>query len=177
MMTARQRGAVERKMALTEMSRRRRKAPARPVRFVEFCRSTRANDDGTAEMTVRLPLRLKNDSNLRQHWGPRSERNATQIAVVHAATFGWLSKMRRDARLTITLTRLAPRRMDFDGVVSSCKHVRDAVAWVANGCRMLTGKSGTRPAIGRDDDDPRFTWVYEQRTSPAYGVEIRVLAK
>ena len=72
--------------------------------------------------------------------------------------------------ITVTLTRIAPRKFDGDGVVASCKHVRDGVA----------------DALGIDDGDERITWLYAQRKAepadglPAaargYGVRIQVEA-
>lgn len=60
---------------------------------------------------------------------------------------------------TITLTRVAPRRLDSDNLAGSFKAVQDEVAAL----------------MGIDDGDPRITWVYAQRSPSVpneYAVEV-----
>jgi len=61
----------------------------------------------------------------------------------------------------ITLTRIAPRRLDpGDNLNSSMKAVRDGIA----------------DALGIDDGDARLTWKYAQRKGnpKEYAVEVEV---
>ena len=53
---------------------------------------------------------------------------------------------------TVYLTRHGVRHMDFDNLVASFKHVRDAVADHIH--------PGLKP--GQADDDPNIKWVYDQ---------------
>jgi hypothetical protein len=56
--------------------------------------------------------------------------------------------------VVVTLTRIAPRRLDSDNLQGGCKAARDEVAaW-----------------LGVDDADPRVEWRYEQ--SKALGVRV-----
>ena len=50
------------------------------------------------------------------------------------------------APLKVTITRIAPGKLDDDNLTGSAKHVRDGIA----------------DALGIDDGDPRITWVVEQ---------------
>jgi hypothetical protein len=60
----------------------------------------------------------------------------------------------------ITLTRIAPRKLDTDNLVSACKGVRDGIA----------------DTLGVDDGDERITWKYAQRKGKPkqYAVEVEV---
>lgn len=63
--------------------------------------------------------------------------------------------------LTVTITRVGPRKLDDDNLQSACKYVRDEIANV----------------IGVDDGNDRFyTWQYRQRTGP-YGVEVDITSR
>lgn len=63
---------------------------------------------------------------------------------------------------TITLTRIAPRSLDFDNLVGSFKQTVDGIA----------------KAMGIDDGSPRLIWQYAQRRDPEranrYAVEVRL---
>ena len=54
----------------------------------------------------------------------------------------------------VILTRHGIKHMDFDNLVASFKHVRDAIADYIH--------PGLKP--GQADDDPNITWVYDQVT-------------
>jgi hypothetical protein len=83
-------------------------------------------------MTITIPIRTVSELNQREHWRMRHRRRKSQRIAVWAHVF----KVVGDAGLTldhllpcvITLTRVAPQRMDSDGVVASMKAVRDGVA-------------------------------------------------
>lgn len=64
-------------------------------------------------------------------------------------------------RLSVTLTRFAPRAFDSDNVQGAFKSVRDGVA----------------DALGVKDDDPRIAWVYKQAKSKLYGIRIEIEVK
>jgi len=140
-----------------------------------------------------LPIRTENESNLRQSWFVRSGRNRQQTAIL-VREFDRVPSFRelcgRGGPLRVTMARLAPRRLDPDGNIASFKHIRDVVAWYASDKpwkRMRIKKTGgirIVPAMGANDDDPRFEWVYEQESTTVanggdgeYGVRIKVEAK
>src|SRR3974390_2058721 len=53
---------------------------------------------------------------------------------------------------TVTLTRHAPRALDSDNLQTAFKWIRDEVADCVIGFK----------SNGRNDSDPRLTWVYKQ---------------
>lgn len=110
-------------------------------------------------MTYVLPLRVVNTLNRREHWGPRSKRNAAHRAAV-------AMRLRLEPPpplpVVVTLTRVAPKPFDSDGLWASLKAVRDAIA----------------AHYGVDDGptETRIQWHYAARRGEVrqYGVEIDV---
>ncbi|NIA07165.1 MAG: hypothetical protein GWP14_05955 [Actinobacteria bacterium] len=99
---------------------------------------------------VLLPLRTWSEANLRQHWAKRArrarkQRQAAWLLVRAACNRADISFS--SGPITVTLTRLAPRRLDCDNLASSLKAVRDGVA----------------DALGTDDGSSRIKWRYDQR--------------
>ena len=65
--------------------------------------------------------------------------------------------------VTITITRVAPRKLDSDNLARSMKAVRDGIA----------------DAFRLDDGDDRLDWRYAQRTGRAkeYSVDVEIIGK
>lgn len=103
-------------------------------------------------ITARIPVRLVNALNAREHWAVRAkrakaQRQATKLAMYKACR---LIAMDPSTPITVTITRCGGRRMDDDGLTASAKHVRDGVAdW-----------------LGIDDGSPRITWLVRQDSAP-----------
>lgn len=104
-------------------------------------------------------LMLPSCANLREHWATRSRRVRKQrdlVTLVLRRTV--VSLMPVAGPLEVTITRVAPRRLDSDNAVSACKGVRDAVALL----------------LGVDDrDDDVVCWRVEQAKGPP-GVRVRI---
>lgn len=120
----------------------------------------------TPDVTVRLPVRLASAANLREHWAAKARRVKRE-----RATFSLAVRAKVSARLgaevaslggVVTLTRVAPRRLDDDNLRGAFKAARDAVAAV----------------LGVDDGDPRVRWEYGQRREGVgvYAVEVAIAA-
>ena len=99
-----------------------------------------------------VPVRLVSESNMREHWAKKAARAKKNRS---AAKFWTEQKVRYShmgefivggAPLKVTITRIAPGKLDDDNLTGSAKHVRDGIA----------------DALGIDDGDPRITWVVEQ---------------
>ena len=111
-----------------------------------------------------LPMRLRSENNLHEHWRIRHKRRKVQ----RDATYLWLSRwfvVRPVLPLTITLTRVAPLQLDSDNLPGSFKAVQDGVAdWLDNA-----------PGKGQDRK-PGLTWRYAQRKGKVieYAVEIAI---
>jgi hypothetical protein len=97
-------------------------------------------------------MRLPSTANLREHWAAKAKRASEHRA---AARMVLGTRARGFVPAIVTLTRVAPRRLDDDNLAAAFKNIRDGVA----------------DAIGVDDRDPRITWLYEQ-TAGNYAVRI-----
>ena len=93
---------------------------------------------------------------------------ASRARVARAARERWIAGsvcrskfgLAPPAPLTITITRIGPRRLDSDNLAASAKHVRDGIAdW-----------------LEIDDGDERLTWNYAQASDGRgrYAVGIRL---
>lgn len=118
---------------------------------------------------VTFPMHTVSEANRRGHWSKhtgrtKGQRDATGLVVQAEAKqrtkrdAAWLLLSADDGPLFVTLTRLAPRRLDSDNNVGSLKAVRDGVA----------------DALGIDDRDPRVTWLYGQEKAKGYAVRITI---
>lgn len=120
---------------------------------------------------VTLPLKVLNESNQRGHWSKGAGRTKQARETVSLVLAAHVRAAGSGLRLpvVVTLTRIAPRKLDGDGVVSSLKATRDGVA----------------DALGVDDGDERIEWRYEQRRSGpgditlvrGYGVCVEIAAR
>jgi crossover junction endodeoxyribonuclease RusA len=114
-------------------------------------------------IVVKLPLRLVNETNAREHWAARSSRAKAQRGIT---SLRLSAELRANPwrppgdRWRISITRLGPRRLDDDNLAASAKHVRDGVA----------------DALGIDDGDERLAWEYHQRRGD-FGVEIALTGR
>jgi DNA-binding GntR family transcriptional regulator len=116
-------------------------------------------------ITAKIPVKLVNGANSREHYMARHSRAKDQRWAARAALMKYrvLPLLENiDHGITITITRRGGRRMDDDGLTISAKHVRDGVAdW-----------------LGIDDGDPRLTWVVKQDKAPRgqHWVDVEVVA-
>lgn len=101
-------------------------------------------------------IRLPSAANLREHWAARYRRTK-QLRL--------LGRSVRPAPLPciVTITRVAPRRLDDDNMVAAAKPLRDGIA----------------DSLGVDDADPAVTWRYAQRRAGPreYGVEVCITSR
>lgn len=111
-------------------------------------------------------MRLESEANKRGHWTKSAKRAADTrgaVALVFRTQRGGPTpgQLALDRGMVVTITRVAPRKLDSDNLARACKAVRDGVAdW-----------------LGVDDGDPRITWRTEQRKDKRpnyYGVEVCV---
>jgi hypothetical protein len=112
-------------------------------------------------MTITIPIRTVSEANQREHWSKRHRRNKAQQYATRHALLTTSCLVIPDHPWHITLTRIAPRRLDSDNLAGSFKHVQDAVAkW-----------------LGVDDGSDRVRWTYEQRRGKPnqYAVEVAVV--
>lgn len=111
-------------------------------------------------MRCYIPIKLPSLANTRMHWRDmarlkKKQRRATQLTLI--------GKTVPPLPLTVTITRIGPRRLDDDNLSGACKYVRDQIA----------------KFVGEDDGSPLYTWVYQQRIGDKnqYGVEVEILGR
>ena len=115
---------------------------------------------------VKLPKPLPSAANLREHWTVRARRVKAQRVLVamhmmfaRVAPLATLVATFKSTRVTCTLTRIAPRRLDSDNLSGAFKSIRDEVA----------------KQVGLDDGSLRWWWTYAQEVGPpAYRIELEV---
>ena len=92
-----------------------------------------------------LPIRTQSEANSREHWRPK----AKQARIQRAAAAMVIKPLIKDVpeNIVVTLTRIAPCKLDTDNLARSFKAIRDGVA----------------DALGIDDGSERITWLYAQR--------------
>lgn len=89
-----------------------------------------------------VPVKAASASNLREHHMARHRRTSAQKDATRRRCPEWVG----GALLVVTLTRVAPRRLDDDNLRGALKSVRDAVAsW-----------------LRVDDATPLVRWEYAQ---------------
>ena len=104
-------------------------------------------------------LKTKSLANMREHWSAKSRRTRIEREMAKLAVLA----RRDDIKPTciITLTRVAPRKLDDDNLRGALKAVRDGVA----------------SALRVDDATPLIAWRYRQeQKSKTYAVRIKMEA-
>jgi hypothetical protein len=100
-------------------------------------------------IVIKMPIKTVSEANLREHWAQKARRSRKQRQVAALLThmamrkFGFVV----EGKLRITLTRIAPRKLDDDNNARAHKAVRDGIA----------------DALAIDDADERLEWVYAQQ--------------
>lgn len=102
-------------------------------------------------MVIALPLKTVNSLNSREHWGTKAKRVARERRLAYMATPAGLR-----IPIKVTLTRLAPRDMDDDGLSASFKAIRDGIA----------------DKVGVNDGSKDIQFRYRQKRAKCYGIEM-----
>ncbi len=111
-----------------------------------------------------LDIKTISEANSSEHWSAKHKRHRLQKKKI---MWHWLiEKPEMKLPCKIKLSRVAPRLLDDDNLLSSMKFLRDALA-----DRIHPGL-----APGRADDDKRITWLYfqEQGEPKKYSVKIEI---
>lgn len=131
-----------------------------PVRLLLGARKPSVNA-GAAELFI-PGLRLVSESNERSHWAVRAKRFKEQKEAVW---YAWKQQPLKvpNGPMTITITRVGPKKLDTDNLAGSAKGLRDALAAI----------------VGVDDGSDRIEWHYEQEAvgKRKYAVRIRIEAR
>jgi len=121
--------------------------------------------------TAVLPIRTVSESNSSEHWATRGKRHTAQQFVVKCA----MMHVEITLPCSITITRLAPRKLDDDNLRGSLKWIRDEISDVIMKERRVFNRNGTVVKLkGRNDSNPKIQWIYEQQSSKEYAVKIMI---
>ena len=121
-------------------------------------------------VTFNIGIKLVSVANLREHWATRAARNKRQRAAAYRSMSlelmllrSWTTAPDIGKPMTITITRIAPRKLDSDNLANSAKAVRDGIA----------------DALGIDDGSDLVTWLYAQSKGfpHEYGCQVRIEQK
>lgn len=118
--------------------------------------------DGLFEFYTILPIHLTAVAHSRLHWTRIKKIYDSQALLVNSGLKAQMFDFKPPAK--ITLTRIAPRELDYDNLVTAFKHIRDIVADT-----LIPGL-----AKGRADGDPRLTWSYTQHKGKPKEYAIRI---
>lgn len=118
---------------------------------------------GIGALFLTLPIRTVSEMNVRENRHIVTRRKQAQRAATEAV----LSNVHADVRarlvlpLRMTMTRVGPRRMDFDAACISQKYVVDTIAkW-----------------LRIDDGSDDIEWCYQRVVEPAYGLRVTIETK
>jgi len=107
---------------------------------------------------VLLSVRTWSEANQRGHWGKRARRAKKQREAARLLVRAARVVLPKSGPVAITLTRIAPRALDTDNLVSGLKAVRDGLA----------------DALGVDDGSSRIEWRYAQEKGKPGEYSVRV---
>lgn len=117
--------------------------------------------DCKAARSVTIPVRLISEANNTDHWTKKNKRKK-EIQRVIRQVWGIAPIRNTKLPVLITLTRLAPRTLDYDNLVAAFKWARDTIADI-----LIPGL-----APGRADDSDQIEFDYKQEKNPEYGIKI-----
>ncbi len=110
-------------------------------------------------LNLTLPVQIHSPQNsYKGHWASSRKKQKAQKQSILLALLpsGHLLQKNNHQPITITLTRISPRKMDHDNFIYGCKWIKDAIAEVI---------FPNLPS-GRADDSPILTWDYVQVKGP-----------
>lgn len=111
---------------------------------------------------LEIPIRTFSESNLSDHWTEKNKRKKQQRFLINS----YMNYIKKSIKTPciIKLTRIAPRKLDSDNLVSSFKFVRDAISDLI--------KPGMAP--GRSDAEG-IDFMYDQsHRTKQYAIKVEI---
>lgn len=108
-----------------------------------------------------LNIRTVSEANCSEHWTVKNKRHQWQKFLIKQ----WWKEQKPEYSLplTITLTRMAPRKLDKeDNLPMAFKWIKDSIA-----DQIFPGK-----AAGRADDSDKLIWQFDQVSAKSYAIKI-----
>jgi len=124
-----------------------------------------------------LSIKTVSEANSREHWAAKRKRHQTQKNHVDWAFVS--SKIGLPGKIHVQLTRISPRQLDYDNLVSSFKNIRDYVAACVVPTAVIfsvTIKGKRYKNAGHCDKGDSITWGYGQEKGKPleYAVKIEI---
>ena len=114
---------------------------------------------------LKIPLRLVSEANLCCHWTKKHKRKKKIAALLLC----YWPKEKIVLPCTVTLTRVAPRMLDFDNLVHANKHLFDKI------CDLL--RPGLAPGQADNTDLIEVVYKQEKGKPKEYAVKILIESK
>lgn len=115
-------------------------------------------------IVVEVPIRIISEANNRDHW---TKKNKRKLIIQNTILFYLYNVEKPNPPYSITIIRIAPRKLDFDNLCYSQKSVRDLIcSWLIPGLKM-----------GRADghkDIKEIKYLQEKRKPKEYGLRIEI---
>lgn len=123
---------------------------------------SKKEEEKTCKKVLYLKIHLWSVANMGGHWSKGYNRKTYQQNLL--AQKWYTEGVDMKPPVSVTLTRMAPRLLDDDNLVTAFKSIRDRVASL-----LVPGK---RP--GRADNHPGIKWHYSQEKNKQYQVRITI---
>lgn len=129
------------------------------------------------EISWTMPIKTVSEANSSEHWAKKASRHKQQQYFTNL--FFQRAVKEFSLPCEITLTRLSPRTLDNDNLLSSLKYIRDEIAACLLPELKVTyvSKGKLIESKGFCDNDPRISWKYDQQKSKLYGVNVKISNK
>lgn len=113
-----------------------------------------------------LPICTVSEANRSgEHWTKKHKRHKMQQMLVFVQFNN--AKPKIDLPCHVKLTRISPRKLDSDNLVTAFKHIRDEVAKQITGCRIA----------GVADSSDEISWEYAQRIGAPQSIQLEIFCE
>ena len=102
-----------------------------------------------SQIIVNVPIRIRSEANIAEHWTAKYKHRKSILKILN----NHFPQERLTPPCTVTMTRVAPRSLDYDNLVYSMKYIRDYIA----------DKLVPNLAAGRADNTEGLNFLYQQR--------------
>ena len=117
-------------------------------------------------MEIEIPIKIITPNKM-EHWRTKYNRHKKNKKSITQILTSYISKI--NLPVDIYLTRIAPRKLDYDNLVFSLKSHRDIIS------DLLI--PGLRPGYADGDERLRFHYAQEKRRPKEYLLKIKIIER
>ena len=118
------------------------------------------------KIDLTIPIKTVSEANSSEHWSAKHKRHKAQKTNIALALNSALSQQQVVLPCRIKLTRISPRFLDDDNLVSAFKHIRDYIANI-----LIPGMR-----MGFADSSTKLSWEYDQVKGSPQAIRIEIAA-